>query len=150
MGLGRWTVRPDAILGSRRLREIVFFVLRLPTLERSFGVSVGAQFQHKQQTCDATGKRLKGSYAINNRLNADHHTDSDSASFTQILSLAIYCGVRVFFTRQEDLPHQSHMLTAMTRCSTWSSRRNAATSITAGTQVKRQNIARVNYAIGFF
>jgi hypothetical protein len=58
-------------------------------MEISFGVSVGAQIQHKQQTCDATGKRLKGSYAINDRFFSDHHTDSDAASFTQILSLAI-------------------------------------------------------------
>jgi hypothetical protein len=112
-------------------------------MERSFWVEVGAQVQHKQQTCDATGKRLKGSYAINDRLIADHHTDSDAASFTQILSLAISCGVRVTFTRQEDLSHQSRVLAAKSRGSTRSSRRNKSISITAGTQVKRQIIASI-------
>jgi len=106
-------------------------------------VEVGAQIQHKQQTCDATGKRLKGSYAINDRLFADHHTDSDSASFTQILSLAIFRGVRVIFTRQEDLSHQSRVLAAKSRSSTRSSRRNKSISITAGTQVKPQIIASI-------
>ena len=113
-------------------------------------MDVGAQVQHKQQTCDATGKRLKGSYAINDRLSTDHHTDSDAASFTQILSLAIFRGVRVIFTRQEDLSHQSRLLAAKPRCSTQSSRQNKSISITAGTQVNRQIIASMYYAIGFF
>jgi hypothetical protein len=87
-------------------------------MERSSWVEVGAQNQHKQQTCDATGKRRMGSYAINDRFCADHHTDSDAASFTQILSLAIVHGARVIFTRQEDLSHQSRLLAANSRCST--------------------------------
>ncbi|HBV62589.1 MAG TPA: hypothetical protein DEF45_06160 [Rhodopirellula sp.] len=86
-------------------------------------------------------QRLKGSYAINDRLFTDHHTDSDAASFTQIRSLAIFRGVRVIFTRQEDLSHQSRVLVAKSRGSTRSSRRNKSISITAGTQVIGQTIA---------
>ncbi|MCH1438861.1 MAG: hypothetical protein L7W43_04365, partial [Rubripirellula sp.] len=96
------------------------------------------------------GKRLKGSCAINDRISADHHTDSDAASFTQILSLAIYCGVRVVFTRQEDLSHQSPVLAAKSRDSTRASCLNKPISVTAGTLVSRQIIASFYYAIGFF